>query len=79
MIDDAPFRDIPKGVIIPASWMSWIGKVRLYVSTLSDAGTANPTGTYVGRVFFRTDLGYPVWCKTVSGNVWVDATGAVVP
>lgn len=79
MIEEAPFRDLPKGVIIPQSWMAWIGKIRMYAGSAEDKGTANPTeNLWVGRRFYRTDLTIPVYCSAVSG-VWRDAAGTIVP
>jgi len=33
---------------------------------------------WVGRIYFDTTLGKPIWVKSLSPTVWVDATGAVV-
>ena len=81
MIEEAPLRDLPKGVTIPVSWASWLGKVRSYAGAVSDSGTTaqRPTaGLFVARPYFDTTLGKPIWLKTVSPSVWVDATGASV-
>ena len=81
MIEDAPYRDIPKGTVMPQSWMQWIGKIRLYAGSLSESGTTagRPTANlWVGRMYFDTTLGQPIWLKTVSPADWVDATGASV-
>ena len=79
MIEEAPFRDLPRSAIMPASWVGWISKIRFYAGSVADSGTANPTANlWVGRRFYRTDLNYPVWCSAVSGT-WRDATGTVVP
>jgi len=80
MIEDAPYRDTTmQGNSLPASWMEWIGKIRLYAGSLSESGTSRPSSNlWVGRMFFDTSLGHPIWCKTVSPVVWVDATGATV-
>lgn len=81
MIDEAPFRDVPKNVTIPASWVSWISKIRFYAGSVGESGTTaeRPTkNLWVGRRFFDTTLGYPVYVKTVATQVWVDGTGTVV-
>lgn len=81
MIEDAPYRDTTmNGKDLPASWMSWIGKIRLYAGSVSESGTTaqRPTSNlWVGRMFFDTTLGKPIWLKTTA-PVWVDATGATV-
>lgn len=81
MLEQAPLRDLPKNVIMPLSWSSWIGKVRMLAGTLNDYGTTanRPTqDIWVGRFYFDTTLNKPIWVKTVSPIVWVDATSAVV-
>ncbi len=81
MIEDAPFRDVPEGTSIPASWVQWISKVRTFAGSVSDSGaTANrpTTGLFIGRQYFDTTLGKPIFLKTVSPADWVDATGASV-
>ena len=81
MIEEAPLRDLPKGAIMPLSWASWIGKIRLYAGSVSESGTTAQrptTNLWVGRSFFDTTLGLPIWLKTVSPADWVDATGASV-
>jgi hypothetical protein len=42
--------------------------------------TANrpTTNLYIGRRYFDTSLGKPIWLKQTSPAVWVDATGATV-
>lgn len=45
----------------------------------SGATTARPTSQlWIGRFFFDTTLGKPVWVKSVQPTVWVDGSGAVV-
>jgi len=46
----------------------------------SSGTTANRPTTYlwVGRIYFDTTLGKPVWLKSVSPSVWVDAAGTSV-
>lgn len=80
MIEDAPWQQEIKGRLTP-SWVQWLTKIRLYAGSVSESGTtANrpTTGLFVGRRYFDTTLGYPIWLKTVSPVVWVDATGSTV-
>ena len=56
MIEQAPYRDAVNSEqgLMSTSWTRWLEKVGLYVGTLSDAGTANPTtNLWVGRMFYR--------------------------
>lgn len=59
-------------------WKAWFGKVRIRGGAIGHNGTTanRPTSDlYVGRPFFDTTLGKPVW---YDGTNWVDATGATV-
>lgn len=80
MIEDAPWQQEIKGVLTP-NWVQWLTKIRLYAGSVSESGTtANrpASSLFVGRRFFDTTLGKPIWLKTVSPVVWVDATGSTV-
>lgn len=50
-----------------------------YSGTTSQRPTWN-SGIKIGFYYFDTDLGKPVWVKSINGNIvtWVDATGATV-
>ena len=83
MIENAPFRDITLDATgkFSSAWMQWIQKVGLYAGSVSDSGTTaqRPTSNlYIGRQYFDSTLGYPVWIKTVSPVVWVNGAGATV-
>lgn len=46
--------------------------------TMSGTTAKRPIkGVYVGRVYFDTTLGYPIWALSITAGVvnWVDATG----
>lgn len=53
-----------------------------YAQTRSGTTAQRPTsemaGRYEGMPFFDRTLGYTVFLKHASSNVWVDATGSVV-
>jgi hypothetical protein len=75
--------DLPivSGDRITPAWAQWVSRVHAAVSALYQSGptASRPTSLlWVGRVFFDTDLGKPVWVKAAKPAVWVDATGAVV-
>ena len=68
------------GTPAPA-WAQWTSLVNQTVTAQRMSGsTANrPTkGLWIGRVYFDTDLGHPVWVQSVNPAVWVDATGGAV-
>jgi hypothetical protein len=76
---DLPVTD-GSGRVQPV-WSQWFTRVHNAVSSVYQSGsTANrPTSLlWVGRPYFDTDLGKPVWVKAAKPAVWVDATGAVV-
>lgn len=63
------------------TWAQWISWVHQTVSAMRQSGpTADrPTKVlWIGRQYFDTDLGIPVWVQSVRPTVWVDATGAPV-
>ena len=60
-------------------WLSWFTWATNGVNSLVDSGdtTGRPTKIiWVGRQYFDTDLGIPIWYS--GGGVWVDATGTPV-
>ena len=66
-------------------WARWFNDVYAQVKQnkegLQTSGTTadRPTsGLWVGRMYFDTTLGKPVWVKSLSPVTWVDATGASV-
>jgi len=80
MIEQAPFQQPINGVLTP-NWVQWLTKVGNFASTVSDSGTTanRPTSfLFVGRPYFDTTINKPIWLKTVSPVVWIDATGASV-
>ena len=65
-------------VIFPQSWGSWFTQAWQILFAVSQSGlTADRPTTflYIGRTYFDTDLGIPIW---YDGTNWVDATGATV-
>lgn len=47
-------------------------------STSARLTSSNAVQRYVGLPYFDQTLGFPVFLKHASSNVWVDATGAPV-
>lgn len=64
------------------SWQGWFSQAQTILTDCSNSGptTARPTQTqYVGKKFFDTTLGIPIWMKTPgSSPVWVNASGVPV-
>ena len=66
------------------AWQQFFHAVQMitFYTTASGPTGSRPTASsnsdklrWVGQPFFDTTLGYPVWLKIASTNVWVDATG----
>lgn len=63
------------------SFRIFLSKLFTVVSSIEGSGTtANrpTTHLWVGRFYFDSTLNKPIWVKTTSPVVWVDATGASV-
>ena len=73
--DNSPITD---RYFLSVPWVQWLTKAWLLISTINDSGAARPTtNLFVGRQFFDTALGYPVYIVSVSGGIasWVDGQG----
>lgn len=61
-----------------SQWQSWFTWVTTGMNAVVNSGPtiARPVKLlWIGRTYFDTDLGIPIW---YDGTVWVDATGASV-
>ena len=61
-------------------WGAWLHQVFLCCFATQDSGiTASrpTTELWIGRRYFDTTLGKPVYLKSISPNVWVDGVGTV--
>jgi hypothetical protein len=77
--DNAPVVDDKMRVTLP--WLQWVSRIQRIVSAVQQSGTTAQRPTtllWIGRTYFDTTLGKPVWVDSVSPAVWVDATGAPV-
>lgn len=80
-----PLREPLNTDQIPRAWVSWFTEVGNLAATAAQSGaTANrPTSeNFVGRTYFDTDLGYPVWISNIDATTkavtWVNASGTSV-
>jgi hypothetical protein len=81
VITEAP-KDAPlgKGGMFNWAWLQWFQSVHLTASTTQESGptTQRPTkNLWIGRRFFDTTVGKPVYLKSTAPNVWVDGAGTV--
>jgi len=64
------------------AWAAWFSNAQVILADVSNSGptSARPTSQlYVGKFYFDTTLGLPVWLKTPgSSPVWVNAAGTAV-
>lgn len=69
-----------EGNFTPA-WAGWFSQAQQLLSDAGNSGTTaqRPTaGLYVGKPYFDTSLGIPIWMKTPASAVWVNGAGTVV-
>jgi hypothetical protein len=79
--------DLPSGALLDEfggmtpAWAQWFTRNHSSTITLQQSG---PTAErpdkmlWVGRQFFDTTLGHPIWLQSINPTVWCDATGAAV-
>lgn len=78
---------LPRELEQQSPWIrNWYMQVYRICFSAQDSGTtaqrpiANSASgaipLWVGRTYFDTDLGIPIWIQSLSPTVWVDATGA---
>lgn len=74
----APFDDA--GNWTP-SWMQWLTRTHRAVLSVQQSGTTADRPDqllWVGRTYYDTTLGKPIWLHAINPIVWHDATGAAV-
>jgi hypothetical protein len=67
--------------IMNGVWKAWFQRLWLVLDTIDTAGTTaqRPTvNLYVGKFFYDTTLGKPIWLHSANPNVWHDGSGASV-
>lgn len=72
---------VDTGRMMTVPWGAWFQRIHdICIAGQQSGATADrPTSLpWIGRGFFDTTLGKPIWIKSVRPIVWVDATGAVV-
>lgn len=74
-----PIQDKTTGQIT-LPWQAWLTTAQTILQDCSNSGTTaqRPTSQlYVGKPYFDTTLGIPIWLKN-STPTWVNASGAAV-
>jgi hypothetical protein len=75
--DNAPIAGAEK---VTGSWLTWFSRVNAFVNAGQQSGpTAERPTTlvWIGRQYYDTDLGYPVYVHSVAPIVWHDGAGVV--
>lgn len=76
--------DLPKGAPFDAAgnwtpaWAQWLTRTHNSVITIQASGLTidRPDRLlWVGRFYFDTDLGIPIWLHSINPIVWHDAAG----
>lgn len=79
--------DLPKSPPLDASgdflpaWRQWLTRTHAAVAALQQSGiTADRPDRFlwVGRTYFDTTIGKPIWLKSINPTVWVDGVGTAV-
>jgi len=79
--------DIPSGALLDEfggltpAWAQWFTRTHANATSVQQSGTtANRPDRllWIGRQFFDTTLGHPIWLQSINPTVWCDATGAAV-
>lgn len=76
---ESPISDKEGRITLP--WAQWFTRAQKLLGVVQARGTtANrpTTGLYEGRFYFDQTLNLPIWVKTVSPVVWIDAAGNTV-
>lgn len=77
LISSPPLRDPVDGETgMTTPWSAWFKQAFVILFAVGQSGTTanRPTvGLWIGRPYFDTDLGTPIWWN---GSGWVNATGA---
>lgn len=63
------------------TWLQWFNLVHQTITAVRQSGptASRPTKfVWLGRQYFDTTLGKPVYVKSVNPIVWADATGVAV-
>lgn len=67
--------------VVQLRWQEYFTGVFNAIRALQQSGTTaqRPVrGLWIGRPYFDTDLGYPVYLLSANPPVWVDSNGTVV-
>lgn len=70
-----PLENIQTQYGLSKAWLTFFTKLGFTMESMRESGVSanRPTkGLWIGRSYFDTTLGYPIW---YDGTQWVDAQG----
>lgn len=77
----ADFEIVGEDKRLTVPWGQWFTLVQATVLSIRQSGATadRPTKVlWIGRPYYDTTLGKPVWVNSVNPTVWHDGSGAVV-
>lgn len=81
LINNVPGRDFENGTKpFGQAWTSFFDQIFNLLSAMTQSGTTAQRPTtflWIGRRYFDSSLGKPVYVKSVGPVVWVDGVGTV--
>lgn len=75
---DTPVTD--KNGTMPVPWGQWFSRAQAILLSVRQSGTTanRPVSVlWIGRRYFDTTIGKPVYLLSIGPNVWVDGAGVV--
>lgn len=82
LINNVPGNDFQNGTKpFGVAWTSFFEQIFNILTAMTQSGTTANRPTkflWIGRNYFDTTLGYPVYVKSVGPVVWVNGAGTVV-
>jgi hypothetical protein len=82
LINNVPGDDLGNGTKpFSPSWTSFFEQIFNILSAITQSGTTAQRPTkflWIGRNYFDTTKGYPIYVKSVGPVVWVNGAGTVV-
>lgn len=79
LINNIPQDDIAKKPL-PIGWASFFEQVFNLLNAMTQSGTTAQRPTvflWIGRRYYDTTLGYPVYVNSVGPVVWKDGAGTI--
>lgn len=74
----SPLNFIDAAGKITTEWVNWFSTLWSVAGSVDGSGTTAQrptTDLFVGRQYFDTTLGKPIWLKSVRPTVWIKADG----